>query len=103
MIFKNVKTSEYLFYEICLNAKSSGILEVIRLSTCVRNKVTRKIRLQNPISSSVIYNLESDSRELSFDKSVEVPACKEVPMWDVTKVGLLSGFWSKYLLRKEIV
>lgn len=78
VIFHNVKTKEYLFYEISLDVKKCGPLGTIELDTCVRRPVDYVLTLENPIKTPVKYTITADSAFLSFEKEVFVAALREV-------------------------
>lgn len=78
VIFHNVKTKEYLFYEISLEVKKCGPLKTIELSSCVRKPVEYVLTLENPIKTPTKYNITADSAFLSFEQEVQIAPLREV-------------------------
>lgn len=92
IIFHNVKTNEYLYYEICLDVKKCQVLDEIELSTCVRKPVTYELILANPIKTPVIYKISTDCPFLSFEDVVYVPPLTEVVFSLYIKKSLFLNF-----------
>lgn len=78
VIFYNVRTKEYLFYEIRLDVKKCDPLKTIELNTCVRNPLSYNLILENPIRTPVTYNITANCSMLSFQQKVAVPPLTEV-------------------------
>lgn len=78
IIFHNVKSNEYLYYEICLDVKKCEPLKEIELSTCVRKPISYVLILENPIKTPVTYNINSECPFLKFTNVVDVPPLTQV-------------------------
>lgn len=78
VIFHNVKTKEYLFYEISLHVNECESLKTIRLSTCARKPISYALELENPIRTQVMYEIATDCNALSFPEKVKIPPLTEV-------------------------
>lgn len=78
VVFHNVKTNEYLFYEIALIVRKCEPLKTIELSTCVRKSMSYVLPLQNHLNTPAKYVITTNCPCLSFLKAVEVAPLSEV-------------------------
>ncbi|KAK4880159.1 hypothetical protein RN001_008305 [Aquatica leii] len=72
--FKNKDTKEYLFYEISLNVMKCLPLDVITLSTCLRQPISHSLTLENPLKYSVTFTIKASVPELSYPPTITVKA-----------------------------
>ncbi|XP_023311652.1 hydrocephalus-inducing protein [Anoplophora glabripennis] len=75
VIFTNIETNEYMYYEIYINVLPCDALETKVVTTCVRKPVDFMITLENPIDYPVTFTVECDLAESIFDQYVTLEPC----------------------------
>ncbi|XP_074027129.1 hydrocephalus-inducing protein homolog isoform X2 [Leptinotarsa decemlineata] len=72
VVFTNIETREYMFYEISVKVLPSGPLETISLNSRVREEARTTIKLKNPINIPVTFSIAAGLSELQYEKIVRV-------------------------------
>ncbi|KAG5865676.1 hypothetical protein JTB14_020627 [Gonioctena quinquepunctata] len=72
VVFTNIETGEYMFYELSVKVLPSGPLDTITMAARVREQVTSIIKLKNPIDMPVKFNISGGVPETRFQKIVSM-------------------------------
>ncbi|CAH1188542.1 unnamed protein product [Phyllotreta striolata] len=72
VIFKDMQTEEYMFYEIVVRVMPSDPMEVVQLTTCVRNPIKTEIVLHNPINLPVLFHITTACPDLHFKNTISM-------------------------------
>lgn len=78
MTFRNVTSSEYLYYLVTFEATSPGVLSTIKLVTAVRRVASASVSVENPLSVPVSFTTECKSSDISAPPQTTVPGNSKV-------------------------
>nr|XP_033799169.1 hydrocephalus-inducing protein homolog isoform X3 [Geotrypetes seraphini] len=75
--FRNDTTQEYMFYFVTFKATPPGIISTIEIVTPVRQSTSAVVKIENPLSIPVTFNVECKVPEINFPTHFIVPALSE--------------------------
>lgn len=65
-------------FEIELDVIKCNSLEEIELKTCAHKPISYTLKLENPLSTAVTFNMNCNNKNVEFENTVIVPPLTEV-------------------------
>ncbi|XP_030060864.1 hydrocephalus-inducing protein homolog [Microcaecilia unicolor] len=92
--FRNETTQEYIFYFVTFKATPPGIISTIEMVAPVRQTITATLKVENPLSIPVTFNIDCKVPEINSPPHFTVPAQSEGSLvfeYQPLKVGETTG------------
>ncbi|NXS73554.1 HYDIN protein, partial [Pandion haliaetus] len=92
--FLNEVTEEYLFYMVTFKATPSGPISTVEMTTAVRQRVSSTVKVDNPLSVSVMFAIDCKVPDINVPPHFTVPAQSEADLvfeYQPMKMGESTG------------